>query len=263
MMRISTLLLFLVSLTDANQETLIGITGKDFVLLGADSSISSGGSISWTAKVDKISVFGTSATAAAGDAADTDRLVGMLRAHSNIRDYEASVGSDVEYMGGEEEEPSHGLSVDEVAHLARYQIAQSLRSRAQLNVCLLIAGMSPSEEEDDEGDHFTKRLQHQVQQATNQPEPTSSFAVTKSLLQPRLFWIDQYGSMQKLKYGAHGYAANFLLSVLDQGYRENLSKEEAIDLMKTCFEQLRVRYIIHSPLPPCIKCIDQEGCRLV
>ena len=256
------------------QETLIGITGKDFVILGADSSISSEGSISWTAQVDKIAVLGPIAAATAGDIADSDRLVGMLRAHYNVREFETSVGSDVEYVTvtTSHEQPmnepveasqTYGLSVSEVAHLARYQIAESLRSRGRLNVCLLIAGMSKANADDrNTSDHFSERLQDQVRHATNQPSE-SLLPSTQLEIRPRLYWVDQYGSLQALRYGAHGFAANFLLSVLDQGYREDMTKEEAIDLMKSCFKQLRVRYIIHSPSAPNIKCIDQGGCRVV
>lgn len=270
MSRATLLLLSLFSLTHANQETLIGITGRDFVLLAADSSISGQGSISWQShKVDKIRLLqGGVAAASAGDVADSDRLLQMLQAHCAIREWEVGMGSDVEYIlaDGENEPPTtEGLSVDSVAHLARHQISQSLRSRGPMNVCLLIAGMSQEAMEETDTSHFTKRLQRQVQQATNAQVETapSRRSTTTTDQQPRLFWLDQYGSLQKLHYGAHGYAANFLLSILDQGYRPDMTREEAIDLIKSCFQQLRVRYIINSPQPPCIKCIDADGCHLI
>eukprot|EP00978_Attheya_sp_CCMP212_P031917 scaffold122425_cov36-Attheya_sp.AAC.2 len=81
--------------------------------------------------------------------------------------------------------------------------------------------------------------------------------------QPRLFWLDEYGSLQRLQYGTHGHAANFALSVLDQGYRSNLTREEAAELIRSCFRQMRTRYIINSPQPPCIKCVDAHGCQLI
>ena len=91
-----------------------------------------------------------------------------------------------------------------------------------------------------------------------------SIASTRSQhLAPRMFWLDEYGSIQQLNYGCHGYASNFALSILDRGYRPNMSREEATDLIKNCFEQLRTRYIINSPNPPRIKCIDADGCQLV
>lgn len=268
---LATVLLLLHSAHANVQETLIGIAGKDFVILGADSSITSQGSIAWTAHVDKIAVLGSIAAAAAGDVADSDRIIGLLRAHCAIREFETSVGSDVEYIlatGGDtvvEEPPHYGLTVDEVAHLARHQIAASLRSRGRLNVCLLIAGMTISDSSGDGlANNFANRLQNQVLHATAMNRQSeSSLTSTIAEVRPRLFWLDQYGSLQALRYGVHGFAANFLLSVLDQGYREDMSKDEAIELMKLCFEQLRVRYIIHSPNAPNIKCIDREGCRVL
>jgi 20S proteasome alpha/beta subunit len=90
---------------------------------------------------------------------------------------------------------------------------------------------------------------------TDQPPPLR--------LEPRLFWLDEYGSIQRLAYGAHGFGSNFALSILDEGYRTDLTKEHAIELMKSCFDQLRLRYVINSPQPPCIKCVDRHGCHLV
>jgi 20S proteasome alpha/beta subunit len=260
-----------------SQETLIGITGKDFVLLGADSSRS--GSIAWMGhQFDKISLVGQNVgVAAVGDAADTDRMVGLLDAHSTLCEYESSLGYDLEYYynSGEDDRNNNnnmiqqkdpsivGLSVEEVAQFARNQISELLRSSGRLDVCLLIAGFSDSIEETDIG-YFTRRLQDQVLIATNQPiQKSSSSYFSKEFRKPRLYWIDQYGSLQSLPYGVHGLASNFLLSILDQGYKENMSKEEAIGLMNACFEQLRTRYIIHSPTPPIIKCLDQDGCRIV
>jgi 20S proteasome subunit beta 4 len=78
-----------------------------------------------------------------------------------------------------------------------------------------------------------------------------------------LYWLDEYGSLQNIQYGAHGHGSNFILSILDQGYRPNLTLEEATSLLRDCFQQLRTRYVINSPQPPCIKCVDARGSRLI
>ncbi|EED92273.1 predicted protein, partial [Thalassiosira pseudonana CCMP1335] len=117
-----------------------------------------------------------------------------------------------------------GLDTEAVAYLARSEIASSLRSRQPIQLCLLVGGM-----------------------------------VRNPFLMPRLYWLDQYGSIQNLKYGAHGFGSNFALSVLDQRFRSNLSRKEAMELIRECFEQLRQRYVINSPQPPRIKCIDAFG----
>ena len=273
----------------AGQETLIGIVGRDFVMLGADSSVSQSIALQ-SSTVDKISVvvdpFPSSSekrdgqqtilAAAAGDAADSDRLLGMLTAMAAIREYETSMGSDVEYVSMQGSLPRTSsqdcLTVEAVARLARGQIASSLRTRAPLHVCLLIAGMQIITGQGQEEDltSFSDQLQSQVEHASRsfQETTTTSPASTATLPEndswkPRLYWLDSYGSLQRLHYGAHGLGANFLLSVLDQNYKNNLSREEAAQLIRECFHQLRQRYVINSPQPPCIKCVDRNGCHIL
>jgi 20S proteasome alpha/beta subunit len=320
----------------AGTETLVGIVGPDFILLGADSSISQ--SIALTASnLDKIAVIAnpfptgrpsstststctpaltaqyqqqTIAAAAAGDAADADRLLGILRAHAAIREYEASVGCDVEVVDFSKDSANQnsngltltpaGLSVEAAARLARGQIASQLRSRTPLKVCLLVAGMMPIKDLPETSTLLTTQLglsftseqvQRQVQKAsfpylangsssssTSTTDSTSTTSTSQvaldtkdkatplsppSKLRPYLYWLDEYGSLQKLQYGAHGHGSNFILSILDQGYRPNLTRKEAADLLHECFAQLRTRYVINSPQKPCIKCIDADGCRLL
>jgi len=80
---------------------------------------------------------------------------------------------------------------------------------------------------------------------------------------PSLFWLDEYGSLQSLDYGAHGHGSNFLLSLLDQRYKKDLSRDEALALMNECFQELRHRYVINSPEAPCIKCVDAHGVKVI
>ena len=255
----------------AGQETLVGIVGSDFVLLGADSSLSQ--SIALTGNLDKIAVvLDRTLIAAAGDAADTDRLVNTIQAHARIREYE-EVGGDVHYVDCRVE-PSvrikspTGLSVEALAYLARYQIGGQLRTRAPLRANLLIAGLLPwSEETNRSGDYLSKRLQAQVRQLegghTSHKEPKVAATTEPGSPRPCLFWLDEYGSIREVPYGAHGYASNFLWSILDEGYRPDLTLDEAESLMRRCFAQLRERYVINSPQEPCIKCVDKHGCRVL
>ncbi len=324
----------------AGQETLIGVVGRDFIVIGADSSASSSVALT-SSNLDKIRVLSdpfpmgrtnhrnyrdmstssrsvggggggddevalaqswtqqTIAAAAAGESADCDRVCDILAAHCALREYETGEGCDVEtvYDGSAADHgagdnhdgqigssssmidasaPS-GLDAESVAYLARSIISQSLRSRDRLSVCLLIAGMVKADGETSEGNDtsYSGRLQRQVEAATSTfggtrrasavgtaAKSKENIAAARSQhLVPRMFWLDEYGSIQQLNYGCHGYASNFALSILDRGYRPNMSREEATDLIKNCFEQLRTRYIINSPNPPRIKCIDADGCR--
>jgi 20S proteasome alpha/beta subunit len=260
---ISSLLVWMVDAsTAAGQDTLVGIVGKDFVLLGADSSCSLRGTIALTASnVDKIYVisnpvgqtdvqqqrpqkhYSSVAAAVAGNPADYHRLLSLLRAHAAIREYENSVGCDVEcvFEGGSTTTSTSdhlplGLDARALAHLARTEISTSLRTAAPLQMCLLVAGMSYVDGE-----------------------------AMRPSLQPCLYWLDNTGFMQRVPYGTHGYGSNFLWSILDRDYKPNMSKEEACSLLKSCFEQLRTRYVINTgPNPPIIKCLDAiNGCTTV
>jgi hypothetical protein len=234
----------------------------------------------------------TIAAAAAGESADCDRLLDILAAHCTIREYENGVGCDVETVydgsavgGGRgiigASAPS-GLDAESVAHFARAMIADSLRSGGRFSLCLLVAGMVKTDvsslvngETSDRDASHSGRLRRQVEAATSKVTASTRVesAASRSKecvatsrrqhLVPRMFWLDEYGSIQQLQYGAHGYASNFALSILDRGYRSDLSREEATDLIKNCFKQLQTRYIINVPNPPLIKCIDADGCRVV
>lgn len=285
----------------AHQETLIGIIGKDFILLAADSSVSQGMALT-ASNLDKIIPLvqpfdnddsrssspgqqQTIVAAAAGDAALTDRVLARLKAIATIQEYQAGVGCDVRYVnvrGSTMGEPiiEPGMTVDSMASYARSIIASQ---RPQNQVCLLIAGMvTVDDKKESQGDvivtpaFVSKQVQQQVQQAwkksttstkmlTEERDDSGDQRVGNSVpsLQPRLYWLDEYGSSQSIPYGAHGLGSNFCLSILDQGYRPEMSLDEASALVKDCFRQLRTRYVFNSPQPPCIKCIDATGVRLI
>lgn len=78
--------------------------------------------------------------------------------------------------------------------------------------------------------------------------------------QPELFWLDALGALQSVAFGAHGLASRFALSLLDNGFREGMSLDEARDLMETCFRQLEQRYLVSS-VGFSMKVVDRDGCR--
>ena len=225
-----------------------------------------------------------------------DRLIGTLRAHAQIRELEAGIGNDAICVFDGQSRHSQksnvllgaispaGLDADAIAHLARSEIASRLRSRRPLQLCLLVAGIvrcndprTPSKTIT-ESLTFSERVQMQIIAGSQTYSERNTAGQTlerercegdenlpelNPLIVPKLFWLDQYGSMQNLRYGAHGYGSNFALSILDQRYRSDMSREEAIDLIFECFQQLRERYIINSPKKPRIKCVDVYGVREV
>ena len=52
---------------------------------------------------------------------------------------------------------------------------------------------------------------------------------------PSLYWIDHLSSMCKLDFCAHGY------------YHKDLNLDEAKVLMKKCFQELKVRFLMNLP----------------
>lgn len=312
----------------AGQDTLIGIVGRDFVMMGADSSSSGGGGIALTSSnIDKIAVIhdGKSvlnghavvldrsresleqqaiAIGFAGDAADADRLMGTLKTHVQVMEFEAGIGNDVLCVFDCRLDSSRstsasgalspaGLDAEALASLSRNEIASRMRSSQPLQLCLLVGGMvrctNPVRQALPEIE-ATDRVRKQILAGSaafisksnimpadgnesidvivkrSQPPKTEKLSLdqeshmsTNPFLTPKLFWLDQYGSLQNMQYAAHGFGSNFAYSVLDQTYRNNMSREEALGLIRECFEQLRQRYVINSPMPPRIKCIDRLG----
>jgi hypothetical protein len=233
-----------------------------------------------------------------------DRLIGMLRTHAQVREFEAGIGNDaVCIFDGRSHSsksgpiihgalPTSGLDCDAIAHLTRGEIASRMRSRQPLQLCLLVGGMvrcnQPDVEETNQikqrSESFSQRVQNQVitgsqsysqqsnggeqlvqeQSTTPQSAEKSNYrSESKPHLVPKLFWLDQYGSLQNLRYGAHGFGSNFALSILDQRYQSDMAREEAIALIRECFQQLRQRYVINSPNKARIKCVDVFGIREV
>lgn len=179
-----------------------------------------------------------------------------------------------------------GLDAESIAYFARKEIATRMRSRQPLQLCLLVGGMvrCASSANYSKIPSFHERVQKQVSAASSiysssvqsnannerqgddycnmeDSEKNTNTETSPILLSPKLFWLDQYGSLQNLSYGCHGFGSNFALSVLDQGFRMGMSRKEAECLIRECFEQLRQRYLINSPQPPRIKCIDAFGVR--
>ena len=76
----------------------------------------------------------------------------------------------------------------------------------------------------------------------------------------QLYWIDYLGTLQKVRYGAHGYAAYFVLSVMAEFYKPDLSLEEAKNIMNHCVSELRTRFMI-SQDHFVVKVVDKDGVR--
>eukprot|EP00953_Heterococcus_sp_UTEX-ZZ885_P034016 17653-Heterococcus_DN1.PRE.2 len=77
-----------------------------------------------------------------------------------------------------------------------------------------------------------------------------------------LYWLDYLGTLQRVEYGAQGYAAAFTLSILDRKYRANMTESEAVELVQACIKELRTRFLIAQPNFT-IKVVTKDGIKLV
>nr|XP_055074976.1 proteasome subunit beta type-2 isoform X2 [Misgurnus anguillicaudatus] len=113
------------------------------------------------------------------------------------------------------------LSPSAAANFTRKNLAEYLRSRTPYHVNLLLAGY-------DETDG------------------------------PGLYYMDYLSALAKAPFAAHGYGAFLTLSIMDRYYRPDLTREEAVDLLKKCVEELNKRFILNLPSFT-VRLIDKDG----
>ncbi|TRY93731.1 hypothetical protein DNTS_028764 [Danionella cerebrum] len=75
---------------------------------------------------------------------------------------------------------------------------------------------------------------------------------------PGLYYMDYLSALAKAPFAAHGYGAYLTLSILDRHYRPDLTREEAVDLLKKCVEELNKRFILNLPSFT-VRLIDKVG----
>ncbi|TNM93033.1 hypothetical protein fugu_018435 [Takifugu bimaculatus] len=113
------------------------------------------------------------------------------------------------------------LSPSAAANFTRKNLSEYLRSRTPYHVNLLLAGY-----DDADG--------------------------------PGLYYMDYMASLAKAPFAAHGYGAYLTLSILDRHYKPDLTREEAVALLKMCIEELSKRFILNLPSFS-VRLIDKEG----
>jgi 20S proteasome subunit beta 4 len=68
--------------------------------------------------------------------------------------------------------------------------------------------------------------------------------------------------MVKLDFAAHGYASYFCMSTMDRYWKEGLTLEQAIVLMKKCLAELKVRFMANLP-SYIFKVITKDGIKII
>ncbi len=126
------------------------------------------------------------------------------------------------------------LGVCAAANWTRRSLADALRSRNPYQVNVLVGGV--------ERDHLAA-------------DPSTSVT-------PKLYWIDHLAAMVELPFAVHGYASYFCTSLLDRYWREGMSQEEVLSLLKICLTELKVRFIVNFP-KLAIRIIRSDGIQII
>ena len=77
-----------------------------------------------------------------------------------------------------------------------------------------------------------------------------------------LYFLDYLASLNKVNFGCHGHASNFVLSILDREWKAGLTEAQGVEIVQKCIDELQVRYLIHMP-KFLIKIVDKDGVRLL
>ena len=133
-------------------------------------------------------------------------------------------------------EKENHLNSCAIAHIARRRIWESLRSRDRLLVKAIVGGMDVG---DDEGGEERERV-------------------------PKIHYLDDTGSkVSNVPFACHGLGSNFLLGHLDVKWEEGMSEREGVALVKSCFEELRERFVLNNKNNVDLFCIDKDGVRRI
>merc|ERR1711879_120733 len=62
-----------------------------------------------------------------------------------------------------------------------------------------------------------------------------------------LYFLDYLSALQKVNFGCHGYASNFILSIFDREWKEGMTVEEARGVVDKCILELKTRFLISQP----------------
>lgn len=139
-------------------------------------------------------------------------------------------------------------STPSTASFIRNELASALRSRGGAYECAsLLAGVDSSDmntydhdddaDEDDNEEQVAAKAEHIAEKAEK--------AIGESTT--HLYWLDYLGTSQSVPYGAHGYGATFLISILDRYYKPDMTPQEGVDLLQKCIDEVKRRVIISTP----------------
>ncbi|XP_026277827.1 proteasome subunit beta type-2 [Frankliniella occidentalis] len=75
-----------------------------------------------------------------------------------------------------------------------------------------------------------------------------------------LYFIDYLGSFQKVPFATHGYGGFFCMGIMDRFHREDMTVDEAYDVLRKCVTEIHKRLIVNLPNFK-VQVIDKNGIR--
>jgi hypothetical protein len=266
------LFLLLLNVEKAVSNSLfMGLVGRDFVVLAADTYVTQ----SWQIQTiqDPIRVHRNMAFLSS-----SQRLLNIIETHAIEQEYSQldSFGSDVNIV-----QATTGLQQQTPPSLQVESMAQFLRQclmRQDAETGCLVAGMmerNQYHEGINDDDSFSgQAVQLQLSQVLTTadrllpPLPDATIAMSSQpvavnntkepFYQPCLYWLDAHGSLLNVPYAAIGYASSWMWSYIDHRYRPDLSLSEAISILTEGWRTLQAsRSFLQSEL--CLKYMDAEG----
>ena len=187
-------------------DSLIALSGKDFVLIAADASVAPNIMV---LKGDEDKIYemdGDKLLAVQGEAADRIEFAGYTVRNTALHYYRTG----------------HSLTPRAAAAWVQTELAKAIREDPYQVRCF-IAGVE-------------KGAAH-------------------------LYAVDGYGAMQKLNYGAQGYAQYLVLGILDRYWREDLNLEQAEQLLGMCVDHVKRRLALNNPRH-IVKAVTPEGIKV-
>lgn len=209
-------------------DSAFGVTGKDWVILASDSTCVVSGILVQKSDEDKLYPIGDDKLLVCqGDDADRVHFCEFVQrnmALSALRD-------------------SHKHTAHSVACFARNHLSESLRKQPY-NVNTLIAGVTEIPKMEINYPiikDITDNGEEDVEIVNDDNDDDDDEGCAS------LYRVDGYGSLQKLRYGAHGYGAYFTLGLMDRKWKKDMTFEEGLELIKACIWECQTRSVLHCP----------------
>lgn len=73
-----------------------------------------------------------------------------------------------------------------------------------------------------------------------------------------LYWLDYLGAMHKMNICGHGYGSYFALALFDKLWRPDVTKDQALDMMRKGVAEVRKRLTV-SPQSFQVKVVTADG----